>query len=52
MTRTGARLETRWLTAVVVVEVIHSSGYHGGYMTVRLAMPAGWTATHGPQTVW
>ena len=40
------------LTAVVVVEVIHSSGYHGGYMTVRLAMPAGWTATHGPQTVW
>lgn len=40
------------LTVVQVLDVVQSSGYHGGYVTVRLALPAGWTAEHGPQTVY
>lgn len=40
------------LPAVVVLDIIKTAGYHGGHVSVRLALPLGWTAAHEPQTVW
>lgn len=40
------------IPAVVVLDATHSAGYHGGYQSVRLCLPSGWTATHEPQSIW